>query len=160
MLVWVWIIIAIVLLCVIIYNLNHGIRISYRLKERRRSRQLKIINHYRRKHRLPPLKVYYELDRIAKSHSKYMARHCACNHNGFADRATRVRKVTGSGIVAENCFRYPARHYNTRLAIKLVKGWMKSPGHRANLLNPNFKRLGIGIIVSKNYCYATQIFSG
>ena len=158
--VWFWAFITIAVLYIIIYNLSHGIRIRYRLKERRRSRQLRIINHCRRKHKLPPLKDYYALDRIAKSHSRYMARHHTCNHNGFGIRANKVRKQTGSGFVAENCFKYPARHYNTRLAIKLVKGWMKSPGHRANLLNPNFRRLGIGIIVSRGYCYATQIFSG
>lgn len=158
---WLWAIIALAVLCIItIYNLSHGVRIGYRLQERRRSRQLRIINHYRRKHKLAPLKVYYALDRIAKSHSKYMARHHTCNHNGFASRADKVRRQTGSGLVGENCFKYPSRHYNTRLAIKLVDGWMKSPGHKANLLNPNFRRLGIGIIVSKGYCYATQIFSG
>lgn len=156
MVVWICVIIGLILLCIIGYKSIP----RYRLKERRRSRQLKVINHYRRKNRAPSLRVYRELDRIAQAHSRYMSRHHTCNHKGFADRANRVRGLTGCDFVAENCFKFPARHYSTWLADKLVKGWLKSPGHRANLLNPDFKRLGIGIVVRKNYCYATQIFSG
>ena len=27
---------------------------------------------------------------------------------------------------------------------QVVEGWMNSPGHRANILNPNFTKLGVG----------------
>lgn len=130
------------------------------LKERKRSRQLRFVNRYRKKHALPPLKAYYQLDRIAKSHSYYMARNQTCNHAGFDHRATRVRQLTGPGYVAENCFRYPAKRYNRRVANELVKGWMKSQGHRENLLNSKFCKIGIGVVTKKGYVYATQIFSG
>ena len=130
-----------------------------RLKERKGSFQLKIINRHRRRNGLKPLRTYYELDRIAKGHSQYMARHRTCNHDGFSQRAKRVQHVTGNASVGENCYQYAARGYNRKAAIGLVRGWMRSPGHRANLMNPKFSKLGIGIAQRGNYLYATQIFS-
>ena len=40
------------------------------------------------------------------------------------------------------------------------RGWMKSPGHRANLMNPRYTKIGIGIVAKGGYVYATQIFAG
>lgn len=129
------------------------------LKERKGSWQLKIINHYRKRQGLKSLHTYYALDRIAKGHSRYLAQYHACNHDGFSQRAQWVKHISGGGYIGENCYQYPARGYNRRVAVKLVQGWMKSPGHRANLMNPNFTKLGIGIVKRGNYIYATQIFS-
>lgn len=135
-------------------------RIIHPLRQRHKSRQLKIVNRYRRKYGLHPLKAYYALDRIARGHSKYMARHHTCNHAGFSHRAEQVRRLTHSGSVGENCYEYPASHYNKKAALSLVRGWMESPGHRHNLLHPNYSKIGIGIATRKGYIYATQIFSG
>lgn len=40
------------------------------------------------------------------------------------------------------------------------KGLMESPGHRANILNKNYDRVGIGIVVSGGYRYCVQMFTG
>lgn len=40
------------------------------------------------------------------------------------------------------------------------KALMESPGHRANILNGNFDRVGIGIVVSGGYRYCVQLFTG
>ena len=46
------------------------------------------------------------------------------------------------------------------LAKDLVNIWMKSPGHRKNILNPDFKFMGCGAYFYKqNAVYATQVFS-
>jgi uncharacterized protein YkwD len=29
----------------------------------------------------------------------------------------------------------------------MVRAWMHSPGHRANILNPSFRDLGVGIVL-------------
>jgi uncharacterized protein YkwD len=137
-------------------SILHG---AAQLRERKRSRQLKFVNRYRKKHGLPSLKGYYELDRIAKGHSQYMAKNKTCDHAGIDHRVAKVRQLTGSGYVAENCFKYPAKRYNKRVAKELVKGWMKSPGHRENLLNSKFRKIGIGVVTKKGYVYATQIFA-
>jgi len=44
------------------------------------------------------------------------------------------------------------------IAIQTVDGWMKSPGHRANILTPYFQNEGIGVAKSGNEIYVTQNF--
>ncbi|MET1014429.1 MAG: CAP domain-containing protein [Paenisporosarcina sp.] len=38
-----------------------------------------------------------------------------------------------------------------RTAAEVVKGWMESPGHRANIMNGNFTHIGIGYDAQGNY---------
>lgn len=41
----------------------------------------------------------------------------------------------------------------------MVDSWMNSPGHRANILNPDYDRAGIGVAVdAEEAVYATQNF--
>ncbi len=48
--------------------------------------------------------------------------------------------------------------YNTPEAV--VEGWMGSQGHRANIMNANFHKIGIGVYKdSKGTVYCTQLFS-
>jgi uncharacterized protein YkwD len=41
-----------------------------------------------------------------------------------------------------------------------VDGWMKSPGHRANILDPSYDKSGIGVALVGGQAYATQVFFG
>lgn len=47
--------------------------------------------------------------------------------------------------------------YNTPEAV--VEGWMNSPGHRANIMNSKFHKIGIGVYDKNGTIYCTQIFS-
>jgi len=40
-----------------------------------------------------------------------------------------------------------------------VQMWMDSPGHRANILKPEFEFSGIGVYGSGSSFHATQVFS-
>ncbi len=40
----------------------------------------------------------------------------------------------------------------------IVDGWMTSPGHRRNMLDPSYTHLGIGVAARGKECYATQLF--
>ena len=40
----------------------------------------------------------------------------------------------------------------------VVNAWMNSSGHRANILNPSFTKIGVGYVKSGNYW--TQMFIG
>ena len=45
-------------------------------------------------------------------------------------------------------------------AKEVVKGWMNSPPHRRNILNPRYRYLGVGFLGCPNRLgYATQVFS-
>jgi uncharacterized protein YkwD len=43
-----------------------------------------------------------------------------------------------------------------------VSGWMDSPGHRANIVKPDYRETGVGVAFSDDwdYVYITQIFEG
>lgn len=46
---------------------------------------------------------------------------------------------------------------------KVVESWMNSPGHRSNILNPDFTEIGVGYIYSGNSYYGSywvQMFIG
>ena len=45
-------------------------------------------------------------------------------------------------------------------AQSVVNGWMNSSGHRANILNPSFKTIGVGAYTdSQGTIYWTQMFT-
>ena len=44
------------------------------------------------------------------------------------------------------------------LASQFMRNWMNSPGHRANILSPNFTGIGVGAYKTGNTVYATQEF--
>lgn len=41
---------------------------------------------------------------------------------------------------------------------EVVKEWMDSPGHRANILNSNYNQIGVGVVQSGGYYYWVQLF--
>jgi uncharacterized protein YkwD len=54
--------------------------------------------------------------------------------------------------------------YDTRqshqLAQKIIVGWMNSPGHRKNILDPGYTHLGVGVMAKNQEVKATQVFIG
>ncbi len=54
-----------------------------------------------------------------------------------------------------------ARYSATDLSNEFVTGWLNSPEHRANILNPHYRRTGVALEVSQDgrRIVATQIFS-
>ncbi len=52
-------------------------------------------------------------------------------------------------------------HDESRLAKDMVSRWMKSPGHRANILNPEYNVMGAAVDYNPeaDYYYGTQVFS-
>ena len=45
------------------------------------------------------------------------------------------------------------------IARKIVTGWMNSPGHRKNILDPMNERIGVGVAYNEGTWYSTQNFS-
>ena len=112
-------------------------------------------NAERTKAKLPPLKIDPALLRMGRQQSRLMAEAGQISHavNGqtFAIRMQAAKYPAQSA--GENC----AEGQQTPAAA--VAGWMLSPGHQANLLNPEFQELGVGIATSKaGVRYYTQVF--
>ena len=45
-----------------------------------------------------------------------------------------------------------------KTAESVMKGWMNSSGHRANILNPSYTQIGVGYVANGHYW--TQMFIG
>ena len=120
-------------------------------------------NRARERHRLQPLRRYLALESAAQKHSDWMARTRRFSHDGHHGSKPHHRmraESFGGQTTGENIYRYPRRRDHKKLAKGLVDGWMKSPGHRANILHPGFKYIGVGVASSDNDLYATQNFGG
>jgi uncharacterized protein YkwD len=89
----------------------------------------------------PPLVMSAALRQAAREHSSDMGARSYFDHGSPDGRspADRMRAAGwSSGFTGENIFGGP------RTAEEVVDGWMKSPGHCANIMSPNYKAIGIG----------------
>jgi uncharacterized protein YkwD len=101
------------------------------------------MNEYRAQHHLPPLREDRRLDAAANDRMTDMEDIGYWAHESPDGRSPFVwLPVHGYEIhfAGENL----ACGFET--TEMLVEGWMESPGHRANILSPNFEDCGIAII--------------
>ncbi|MEO0933208.1 MAG: CAP domain-containing protein, partial [Cyanobacteria bacterium J06641_2] len=102
---------------------------------------VELTNLYRSQHGLEALTLNTSLSKSAQTHSQDMALADFFSHTGSdGSRVSDRAKLAGyqSSYVGQNI----AAGYIT--AEEVVRGWMNSPGHRENILNPNYKEIGIG----------------
>lgn len=112
-------------------------------------------NAQRVQHGCAPLRTDAKLGTAARVQSNYMAQTGTFSHvgSGGSTFATRIRTQGYTAPLAENI----AWGYPTATAV--VSAWMKSPGHRANILNCNAKAVGVGVIFSAGgTAYYTEDF--
>ena len=117
------------------------------------------VNRLRQSHRLVPLVFSENLLQVARSYSRRMAEEKFFSHNDPEGRSVRER-VTEANIkwrmVGENLAF--SNGYINPVAISL-RGWMDSPGHRRNLLDPDWRHTAIGVWISADgTVYFTEIF--
>jgi uncharacterized protein YkwD len=105
-------------------------------------RLVTMINHVRAEHVLPALRLDPSLERAARYHSADMLQHGYFAHGPFAARL-RSFGVHGK-VVGENLAWGTGRGGQAGSVLRL---WLRSPEHRANLLRPGFRRIGLGMPV-------------
>ncbi|MGW9075636.1 CAP domain-containing protein [Streptomyces kronopolitis] len=117
---------------------------------------VQLVNAQRAQHGCGPLKVDSHLTTAAQKHSDDMAARNYYEHNTpeGVDPGTRM---TNAGFPwsswAENIFKSP------KDPATAMDGWMKSPGHRDNILNCSYKSTGVGVNLSANGPWWTQDFA-
>lgn len=128
----------------------------------------------RRRAGLAPFEWSGTLSAAAAAHSSDMAARQYFSHTtkGFLRGkkiGDRVRAYdSGSRRLAENIAMQPVMSVQPgveeALAAEAVRMWMRSKGHRENILNPSLQRLGVGTAMGMRnrvpYVYLTQNFSG
>lgn len=103
---------------------------------------LHLVNAEREKQGLAPLTFDTALRDVARAHSQDMFARGYFSHYTPEGRSPFDRMEAAGityGYAGENLALAPT----TSLA---MQGLMNSPGHRANILNPNFAKVGIGVI--------------
>jgi uncharacterized protein YkwD len=102
------------------------------------------INRVRAAHKLPPLRLDPKLTLAARAHSFDMLRRDYFGHGAMAPRllsfGVRAR-VLGENIA------WAAPNWS--VTDRVLRGWLNSPPHRANLLRPRFRRIGLAAPVGE-----------
>jgi uncharacterized protein YkwD len=104
---------------------------------------LDLANEERKKEGLPPLKPQEKLFQLSRAHSANMARQNKLEH--ILDGKSPTDRARGAGygaFVYENCA------WGPRTAPEVIRMWMNSPGHKANLLNKYVNEAGVGMAVN------------
>ena len=115
----------------------------------------RLTNIQRTTHGCPALTTNTALTNAARAHSAWMAQTGAFSHTGRGG-STFVSREKTAGYTrpsAENIA------WGYRSATDVVNNWMKSPGHRANILNCKSRTVGVGAVYSAGgNPYYTQDF--
>lgn len=115
-------------------------------------------NGERAKLQLKPLEPENVLRETARGHSRDMLEASYFSHvnaagDGPADRiGKKHRRLIGT--VGENLWTG-----GPNLASAIVSDWMRSTGHRANILNPEYTHLGVGVVGRGEELRVTQNFA-
>jgi len=120
-----------------------------------RERVIELVNAARRRGRTcgaerfaaaPPLNESRKLDDAAAAHARDMLRRKYFDHRGSDDSQPKDRVLRAgyrSRLTGENIALGPES------AEEVVAGWLDSPGHCANIMEPRFQDIGVGLASGK-----------
>ena len=116
---------------------------------------IRLVNEIRVKNGLKALTADWELSRVARYKSQDMKDNRYFSHTSpvYGSPFDMIRSF---GISYRSAGENIAKGQSTPQAV--VNAWMNSSGHRANILNSSYTRIGVGYV--KNGNYWTQMFIG
>jgi uncharacterized protein YkwD len=104
---------------------------------------------------LSPLRLDPVLTEASAAHAREMADHANISHQ-FNDEPDLAERGANAGahfsLISENVGEAPS-------SVIIHDLWMHSPGHRANLLDPNVDTIGIAVVTRDNQLYAVEDFA-
>jgi uncharacterized protein YkwD len=108
---------------------------------RSESALLTVMNQVRAAHGLRPLRTDRRLETAARGHSRRMLRTGAFTHGAFNVRIRRVG--VQAPRVGENLAWGAGAFARAQMIVQM---WLASPSHRANLLRPGYRIVGVGAV--------------
>ena len=124
-----------------------------------RTSVLCLVNRIREHSGIPPLEFNEALQRSASAHSVSMVRSRTLSHYGPGGSTVTARVARAGYLasasrfrVAENIGAGSGREYGSPRAI--VSTWMRSPGHRENILDPGLRDFGVGVAQGNPYSHS------
>ncbi|MGW7469411.1 CAP domain-containing protein [Streptomyces xantholiticus] len=112
------------------------------------ARVVALVNSERSKAGCSPVTLNAKLTKAAQDHSKDMAAHRNMSHTG-SDGSDPGDRITRAGYSWSTYGENVAYGYATPESV--MAGWMSSPGHKRNILNCEFKEIGVGLAQPDNY---------
>ncbi len=121
---------------------------------------IELVNRDRARAGLPALVADPRLTAIARAHSQDMADHDFVGHVS-PRTGTAMDRVRRAGLRPELVLENVGRAYG---AAEAESGFLASPGHRGNLLDPKARRLGVGVVYGREVTgtrpmFVTQLMS-
>lgn len=117
---------------------------------------LKLMNEKRVEAGLQPLVLDNTLIQVARYKSDHMVQYGYFDHTN-PDGTTWINWLNTIGYnyneTAENIVS------NTYDAVEFFNQWWNSPGHKVNMMNPEYTKVGIGVVQGNNQYMGTQEFS-
>ena len=115
-----------------------------------RAKMLRILNAVRDRHNLSQLDLNKRVSRYATRHSRDMA---------------NARQLFHTSNLYSKVSRYNPEYWGENVGYaswvkRIVRLWMRSASHRANILNGHFRKAGIGVVDRGRWTYATLILYG
>ncbi len=104
---------------------------------------LDLVNVIRFRHQLTALRWDPQAAQVARGHSRDMEINRFFNHVSASTGLNPFQRLKNAGIAYRKAGENIAAGYPD--AIEAVEGWMNSPGHRKNILDKGFTKLGIGV---------------
>ncbi len=136
-----------IMLCWMAYGETFGMRMEREL--------FASVNQARQSAGLAPLRWDESLATAARRHAELMAEHGSIQHEfqGEPSLAARV-KQTGARFrwLSENVFEGPSAEF-------IHTQFMKSPPHRANILDRDMDSIGVGVVERDRQWFAVEDFS-
>ena len=112
----------------------------------REGKLLTKINNARAAHGLRPLRLAGDLSTTARQHSRQMASATTLFHTA------NFSSICCWSSIAENV----GMGYSVR---ELHRAFMHSSAHRANILNPRMRVVGVGVVSSGGRLWVTELFT-
>ena len=121
-------------------------------------------NDIRRRNGLPVFREDGMCRDAARGHSADMLNRNYFSHTDPQGRTLKERLPANLAICQWGENIWTGSGYDPRqvqyLAQVIMDGWMKSPGHRENILAPGYTHLGVGVMAKNREIKATQVFIG
>ncbi|MFI1562959.1 CAP domain-containing protein [Streptomyces sp. NPDC020490] len=112
------------------------------------ARVVALVNNERAKAGCSPVTLNAKLSQAAQAHSADMASHNTMSHTG-SDGSDPGQRITRAGYLWSTYGENVAYGYST--PEQVMAGWMASAGHKRNILDCDFKEIGVGVAQPGNY---------
>jgi uncharacterized protein YkwD len=118
---------------------------------------LRAVNRIRARRGLPRLRADRRLSAVATRHSRDLLVHGLLSHSSSDGTPfwSRIRRAADARTVGETLIEF----HGSSSGGRIVRAWMHSPPHRAELLAPGYRRIGIGRVRAGGVSVVTADFA-